>query len=96
MLNPNLPDPGPPPYCPRCGGRHVGAPQGSSQGVCLTCGSHVRLLHAIEGHPLPFFQELSDLAVHPPACVKLAEQVRAKLRQEQLAREVMAERKVRA
>ena len=77
-----LPDPGPPPYCPRCGGNKVAAPPNSRQGVCVGCGSHVRLLSSIEGHVLPFLQELSDLAVHPPPLVQLANQVRAKIRQE--------------
>lgn len=88
----NLPDPGPLPYCPKCGGRQVGVPGGCNQGVCMTCGAHLRPLFTLERQILPFFQELSELAVHPKPCIELAAQVRAKLRQEQQAREVMAER----
>lgn len=93
----NLPDPGPPPYCPKCGSRLVGVPQGSAQGVCMGCGSHLKPVligYDEERKPVigPFLEELSELAVHPKPCIELAQQVRAKIRQEQQAREVMAER----
>ena len=86
-------DPGPPPYCPKCGGRQVAVPQGHHQGVCVGCGSHLRPLFSVERQVLPFFQALSDLAVHPPACVKLAEQVRAKIRQEDEMRRAVLSRR---
>lgn len=96
----NLPDPGPPPYCPKCGGRLIAGVQGVNQGVCVTCGVYLKpvLIGYDENRrPVigPFLEEISELAVHPKPCIELAQNVRQKIRQEQQAREVMAERRIR-
>jgi hypothetical protein len=72
----NAPDPGPPPYCPVCGGNKIVAPNRQSHSaVCLGCASIVRPEISVGGEVKPFLFRESELRVHPPEIVQLQKQV---------------------
>jgi len=72
-------DPGPPPYCPVCGGRQVAVPNNQSHyGVCVGCATVVKPEISVGGEIRPFFVRVSELMPLTKDVVQLREKIRAR------------------